>query len=91
MKEGLEKFSARLKEVRIKKGIKQTDMALFFNCPVRKYQRIENGEVNVYILTLIKLADYFDVTTDYLLGRSDEGGPDSKEKPPEKSDGKNST
>ncbi len=87
MKEGLEKFSARLKEVRTKKGIKQTDMALFFNYPVRKYQRIENGEINVHIIILEKLADYFDVTTDYLLGRSDEGGPDAAKKPPDKSDG----
>ena len=87
MKEGLEKFSARLKEVRTKKGIKQTDMALFFNYPVRKYQRIENGEINVHIIILEKLADYFDVTTDYLLGRSDEGGPDAAKKPPYKSGG----
>ena len=33
------------------------------------YQRMEYGYVNVPSLTLIKLADFFGVTTDYLLGR----------------------
>ena len=35
------------------------------------YQKIEYGYVNVPSLTLIKLADFFGVTTDYLLGRSE--------------------
>ena len=34
------------------------------------YRRIEAGKVNISALTLCTLADYFDVTTDYLLGRS---------------------
>ena len=34
------------------------------------YQRMEYGKVNVPSLTLCFLADYFSVTTDYLLGRS---------------------
>ena len=75
MNQGLEIFSARLKKLRTQKGITQSEIAEIFHYHLRKYQRIENGEVNVYVLTLSKLADYFGVTTDYLLGRSDEGGP----------------
>ncbi len=40
-------------------------------CTDRHYQKIEYGYVNVPSLTLIKLADFFGVTTDYLLGRSE--------------------
>jgi len=39
---------------------------------LRNYQRIEHGEINIPSLTLCALADYFGVTTDYLLGRSQE-------------------
>ena len=35
----------------------------------RNYQRFEYGKVNVTAKTLVFLADYFGVTTDYLLGR----------------------
>ena len=72
MKEGLEKFSARLKALRIEKGMKQSEMGDFLGCSERNYQRIEYGETNVPATTLILLADYFGVTIDYLLGRSEE-------------------
>lgn len=51
--------------------MKQIDMAKLLDCTDRHYQRMEYGEVNVPSLTLCALADYFGVTTDYLLGRSD--------------------
>ena len=64
-------FSKRLKALREEKGLKQAEMAEFLNCIGRHYQKIERGEINVPSLTLIKLADYFGVSTDYLLGRTD--------------------
>ena len=69
------KFSERLKALREQKGIKQTEMGELLGCSSRNYQRIEYGETNVPATVLMTLADYFGVTTDYLLGRSDEGGP----------------
>ena len=72
MKEGLEKFAERLKALRIEKGIKQSEMGDFLGCSSRNYQRIEYGETNVSATILMELADYFGVTTDYLLGRSEE-------------------
>ena len=39
---------------------------------LRNYQRMEGGEINVPMLTLCALADFFEVSTDYLLGRSGE-------------------
>lgn len=64
-------FGVRLKELRKERNMRQVDMATFLECTDRHYQRIEYGDINIPALTLIKLADYFHVTTDYLLGRSD--------------------
>ncbi len=72
MKNGLEIFSDRLKTLRNEKGLKQSEMGDLLGCTERNYQRIEYGQINVPATTLMALADYFDVTTDYLLGRSDE-------------------
>lgn len=66
------KFSVRLKELRKEKGVKQKDMANFLDCTENHYQQIEYGNVNIPSLTLETLADYFEVSTDYLLGRSDD-------------------
>ena len=65
-------FSARLKALRKEKGLKQVEMAEFLDCIERHYQKIEHGEINIPSLTLVKLADFFEVSTDYLLGRSDD-------------------
>lgn len=65
------KFSARIKELRKEKGITQSEMAELLECKERHYQRIEYGQINVPSLTLERLADYFEVSTDYLLGRSE--------------------
>ena len=66
------KFSARIKELRLEKGITQVKMAEFIGCRDRHYQKIERGEINISSLMLERLADYFEVSTDYLLGRSDD-------------------
>ena len=39
--------------------------------PLRTYQRYEYGEREPNASTLLALADYFDVSVDYLLGRTD--------------------
>lgn len=64
-------FGARVKELRKERNMRQVDMAELLKCTDRHYQRMEYGDINVPSLTLIKLADYFNVSTDYLLGRSD--------------------
>ena len=64
-------FAERLKLLRKQKQLKQIDMAELLGVTDRHYQKMEYGKVNIPALTLIKLADFFDVSTDYLLGRSD--------------------
>lgn len=64
-------FSQRIKKLRKERGIKQAEMAQLLGCETRHYQRIEYGQINIPSLTLKFLADYFDVSADYLLGRTD--------------------
>ena len=64
------KFSNRLKQLRKEKNLKQSDMAELLELTTRHYQQIEYGKVNIPTLTLIALADYFDVSLDYLVGRT---------------------
>lgn len=62
-------LAQRLKPLRIKSGKTQVEMAKLLGCTDRHYQKIEYGHINVSSTMLMTLADYFHVTTDYLLGR----------------------
>ena len=64
-------LSGRLKQLRQEKGMTQKDMAQLLEKTERHYQDIEAGKINVPTLTLVKLADYFSVSLDYLVGRTD--------------------
>ncbi|MCI9332599.1 MAG: helix-turn-helix transcriptional regulator [Oscillibacter sp.] len=68
----LEVFSVRLKALRKERRIYQREMGELLGITLRHYQKIEYGEINISALTLCTLADYFGVSTDYLLGRSEE-------------------
>ena len=67
----LVEFGKRLKALRREKGLKQIDMAEIMGMTDRQYQRYEYGMVNVPATTLNFFADFFGVTTDYLLGRGE--------------------
>ena len=67
----METFAQRMKELRSEKKRTQTDMAELLGIKVRAYQYYESGTHYPEVPNLIKLADYFGVTTDYLLGRSE--------------------
>ena len=70
--ETLKIFGERLRALRDERHLRQADMAEVLQITLVHYQRMEYGKVNVPSLTLCFLADYFSVTTDYLLGRSAE-------------------
>ncbi|EGP4751900.1 helix-turn-helix domain-containing protein [Enterococcus faecium] len=65
------KLAENLTNLRKEKGLKQTDMALLLKINNRQYQRYESGDSDPKLDTLIALADYFDVSLDYLVGRTD--------------------
>ena len=64
-------FAERLKELRKIKGSTQKQMGTFLGLTERTFRQYEAGEVDPPSSKAIKLADYFDVSIDYLLGRSD--------------------
>ena len=61
----------RLKELRRKKGISQWKLAMDLGMNQNSISRYETGEREADYATLIRLADYFDVSIDYLLNRTD--------------------
>ena len=65
------KFAERLHELRNERSVTQKNMAKFLGVQLRSYQCYESGDRRPDYEKLVALADYFGVTTDYLLGRSD--------------------
>ena len=62
-------FAIRLKELRKAKGLSQKAMAEFLDMVVQAYQKYEYGTREPNHETTIKIADFFGVSVDYLLGR----------------------
>ena len=60
----------RLKEIRSSKGISQLKIAMDLNMNQNTISRYETGEREPGINELIKIADYFNVSIDYLLERT---------------------
>ena len=50
----------------------QTELAEYLNVKQTTYSKYELGKINVPVEVLIKLADYYDVSIDYLVGRTKE-------------------
>ncbi len=64
-------ISKRLKELREEKNLLQKDVAKYLNITTSAYGYYEQGKRKSDIETTKKLADFYDVSTDYLLGRTD--------------------
>ena len=65
-------FSKRLKELRLSHNLKQSDIAKIFNMSERGYRRWELSDTEPNLDTIIFIADYFNVSLDYLVGRTDD-------------------
>lgn len=65
-------FGDHLKALRKAKGITQKQLATDISASERGIQQYELGERKPTYDMLIALADYFDVSLDYLVGRSDD-------------------
>ena len=61
----------RLKEIRKKRKISQLKLTLDLNMNQNTISRYENMERQADYQTLVRFADYFGVSLDYLLGRID--------------------
>ena len=65
-------YFRRIKELREDHDLTQRDMANMLDMPQPQYWHYESGERDVPLDILIRIADYYHVSTDYLLERSDD-------------------
>ena len=64
-------FAERLKKLRKNGSLTQKGVADAVGMSDRNYQDLEYGKIKPSYDNIIKLADYFNVSADYLLGRTD--------------------
>lgn len=64
-------FSERLRTIRQMKKLNQTAVGKEIGISLKQVQRYEAGDSEPTLSVLIALADYFDVSLDYLCGRTD--------------------
>ncbi|CAM4372235.1 helix-turn-helix transcriptional regulator [Paenibacillus phoenicis] len=60
----------RIRSLREDKDLTQSQIAAYLNCSQRIYSNYERGEVDIPTAILIKLADFHQTSTDYLLNRT---------------------
>ena len=65
-------FNERIKLLRREHRLTQAQVARAGGMVVRAYQRLENEEARTHYTSLLKLADYFQVSVDWLMGRTDD-------------------
>lgn len=65
-------MGCRLRELREKKGLNQTGMAMILHVSQQTVSRIESGSLVIPIDLAIKSAEYFEVSVDYFLGLTEE-------------------
>ncbi len=70
----------RLKDLREDKDLLQKDIAKVIGISQRGYSHYETGENNIPNSVLIKLADFYETSTDYILGITNIKKPYPKQK-----------
>ena len=61
----------RMKRLRKERKIPEKELSELMGVKIRAYQFYESGKNEPTISGLIALADFYDVTIDYLVGRTD--------------------
>lgn len=64
-------FPARLNQTRKERGLTAQQMANFMGVSIRTYRNWESGHSSPSFEALVRIADLFDLTTDYLLCRDE--------------------
>lgn len=70
----------RIKDIREDNDKKQSEIAKILGIQQNSYSQIESGKNNLQVDHLIKLAEFYNTSTDYLLGLTDEIKPYKKSK-----------
>lgn len=68
-------FSERIRELRERENLTQQEMADILDVSKSTYVKYERGEREPRYGVLVALSQYFDVTIDYILGKSDQENP----------------
>lgn len=71
-------YFRRIYELREDNDIKQKVIAEYLGMQPNVYRRYEKGIRAIPVSAVIKLADYYGVSTDYLLGRTDDPTPPNR-------------
>ena len=70
----------RIEDLRIDHDLTQNDIAKILSCPREVYRRYEKGSRQIPVDYLIKLANYYGCSTDYILGLTDRKTPYPKKR-----------
>ncbi len=65
-------LSERLRQCRRERGLSQREVAIFCDITEKAYQNYELMTREPKLEILVRIADYFEVSLDYLTGRTDE-------------------
>lgn len=65
----------KIRDIREDNDLTQKQVAQLLNCTQQTYSRYETGEITIDIYNLIKLANFYNTSTDYLLGLTNETKP----------------
>ena len=68
-------FFQRLRDLREDKDLRQEDIAGILEISQTVYSRYERGFQTIPVIHLLKLADFYNVSTDYILGRTKNSKP----------------
>ena len=60
----------RIRDLREDHDLTQREMGEILSCSQRVYSNYERGDLDIPTQVLIKIADYYHVSVDYLLGRT---------------------
>jgi transcriptional regulator with XRE-family HTH domain len=64
-------YFERIRQLRAEKGLTTAETAEILDINVRCYECYENGDVELSVYLLGALADLYEVSTDYIVGRTD--------------------
>lgn len=64
-------LARRLKQCRAEKGLTQREVAIYCDLTEKAYQNYELTTREPKLEILLRIADFFDVSIDYLVGRTD--------------------
>ena len=65
-------MNLKIREIREDKDLTQKQISKVIGCTQQTYSRYETKEITIDIFNLVKLAEFYNTSVDYLLGLTDE-------------------